>query len=185
MISPAQRRSTVCRVQQKLDLSQRRVCRVIGQPRSTQRYCWQQRNGERVFCERMRELALRHPRYGYRRIAVLLRDEGWCCNVKRVHRLWRQEGLKVQKKQAKRTRLISGDSANACYRKRPERINDVWSFDFCFDRTADGRPLKVFSVLDEYTRRCLLVEVQRRITGADDPRCVDEALRRAGSPALR
>lgn len=116
---------------------------------------------------RIRELALGHPRYGYRRVRALLGREGWEVNVKRVHRLWRKEGLRVVKKQQKRRRLLDGSSANACHRKRAERMNHVWSFDFCFDRTADGRALKVFSVLDEYTRECLAIETHRRITGAE------------------
>ena len=114
----------------------------------------------------MRALALRHPRYGYRRVAALLRGEGFRVNVKRVHRLWRREGLKVPQKRRKRRRL-PGAGANACARRRAERVDDVWAFDFCFDRTSDGRPLKVFSVVDEFTRRCLAVEARRRVTGAD------------------
>lgn len=85
-------------VQAKLGLSQRRACRAIGQPRSTQRYLAQQRNGEVALRVRMRELALRHPRYGYRRVGVLLGQEGWRINAKRVHRLWVKEGLKSAEK---------------------------------------------------------------------------------------
>ena len=118
-------------------------------------------------CGRMRALALRHPRYGYRRVAALLRSEGFRVNVKRVHRLWRAEGLKVPQRQRKRVRLLDGSSGNACHRRRAGRVNDVWSFDFCFDRTADGRPLKIFSVIDEFTRRCLAIDARRRITGGD------------------
>ena len=164
-------------------VSQRRACRALSQPRATQRYRRvQQRNGERALCSRMRELALRHPRYGYRRIAVLLAREGWHVNEKRVHRLWRNEGLKVQKKQVKRKRLTDGSSANACHRRRAERMNHVWSLDFCFDRTADGKALKVLSVIDEYTRRCLVIEVQRRITGSDVVRILDALMALYGVP---
>ena len=131
---------------------------------------------------RMRELALRHPRYGYRRVAVLLAREGWHVNRKRVLRLWRIEGLKVRKKQRKRGRIVDGSSGNACHRKRPETMNQVWSFDFCHDRTADGQALKVFSVLDEYTRRCLLIEVRRRITGMDVVRMLDALVALYGAP---
>jgi transposase InsO family protein len=130
----------------------------------------------------MRELALRYPRYGYRRIAVLLRKEGWRVNKKRVHRLWRKEGLRVPKKQQKRTRLIDGSSANASHRRRAERMNHVWSFDFCHDRTADGRALKVFSVIDEYTRRCLTIETQRRITGIEVTRILESLMALYGVP---
>ena len=168
-----QRRRMVREVQAKLKCSERAACRCTGQPRSSQRYrsrrSAQQRNGERVLCDRMRELALRHPRYGYRRIGALLRSEGFRVNPKRVHRLWRKEALKVpQNKQHKRGRIVvDGSSENACHRKRPERIDHVWSFDFCHDRTRDGKSLKIFSVIDEYTRRCLAIRVSRRLTGSD------------------
>ena len=130
----------------------------------------------------MRELALRHPRYGYRRIAVLLKREGWHVNPKRVHRLWVKEGLKVQKRQLKRGRIMDGSSANACHRRRPEKINHVWSFDFCQDRTTDGKALKIFSVIDEHTRRCLHIETQRRITGMDVVRMLDALMAMYGVP---
>jgi len=169
-------------VSEKLNVSQRRACRALSQPRSTQRYVAQQRNGERVLVERMHELALRHPRYGYRRIAVLLRREGWRVNRKRVVRLWRKEGLKVQKKQLKRKRLVDGSSANAAHRRRAERANHVWSFDFCHDRTADGRALKIFSVIDEFTRECLTIEVERRMTGTDVVRILESLMALYGVP---
>jgi transposase InsO family protein len=130
----------------------------------------------------MRELALRHPRYGYRRVAVLLRREGWRVNAKRVHRLWRVEGLKVQRTRQKRSRLIDGSSENASHRRRAERMNHVWSFDFCHDRTADGRALKVFSVIDEYTRRCLAIEAARRITGTEVVRILGALMALYGVP---
>jgi transposase InsO family protein len=161
-------------------VSERRACRAVGQPRSTQRYRAQQRNGERALVERMLELALRHPRYGYRRIAVLLRAEGFELNVKRVHRLWRAEGLKVPQKQRKKRRLASGCGQNACDRRRAQHPDQVWSFDFCFDRTCDGRPLKIFSVLDEFTRRCLTIEVDRHLTGPDIVRILAKLMRLSG-----
>jgi putative transposase len=169
-------------VREKLKLAERRVCRAIGQPRSTQRYQAQQRNGEKALCDRMRELALRHPRFGYRRIAALLASEGWRCNRKRIARLWRREGLKVPQKQHKARRLFDGSSANASHRRRAERMNEVWSFDFCHDRTCGGRPLKIFSVLDEFTRRCLTIEVEHRISGADVVRILNALMALYGVP---
>jgi transposase InsO family protein len=142
----------------------------------------QQRNGEAALSVRMRELALRHPRYGYRRITVLLRREGWRVNKKRVLRLWRQEGLKVVKKQHKRGRIVDGSSGNSSHRRRAQRINQVWSFDFCRDRTSDGRALKVFRVIEEYTRCCLLIEVGRRMTGTDVVRVLDALMALHGVP---
>lgn len=163
-------------------MSQRSACRALSQPRSTQRYALQQRNGEQELRAQMRELALRHPRYGYRRIAALLRRDGWRVNKKRVLRLWRSEGLKVQKKQHKRRRIVDGSSDNAAHRRRAQRINQVWSFDFCHDRTSDAKALKVFSVIDEYTRRCLSIEVGRRITGTDVVRMLDALMALHGVP---
>jgi putative transposase len=114
---------------------------------------------------RIRELAREHPRYGYRRITALLRREGWSVNRKRVHRLWRQAGLKVPQVQRKRRRL--GHSENSCTRRRAERPNHVWSYDFIHDQTADGRGLKLLPIVDEYTRECLTIEVERHLTAKD------------------
>jgi putative transposase len=106
-------------------------------------------------------LATRYGRYGYRRIRHLLRDEGWDVSVKRVCRIWRREGLKVPKKQPKRGRLWLNDGS--CIRLRPERPNHVWSYDFMQDRTEDGRRIRMLTVIDEFTRRCLAVVVARRL----------------------
>jgi transposase InsO family protein len=132
----------------------------------------------------MRELALRHPRYGYRRIGVLLRQEGFKVNEKRVRRLWRIEGLKVPQKQRKKRRFpgAGGGGDNACGRRRAGRIDQVWAFDFCFDRTSDGRTLKVFSVVDEFTRRCLAIRAGRAVTGADVVRVLEGLVERHGRP---
>src|ERR1700742_4449602 len=96
---------------------------------------------------------------------LLLQREGWRANRKRVYRLWRQEGFKVPKKQRKKRRL--GNSNNSCLRRRAEHKNDVWTWDFIFDRTTNGRPIKWLSVVDEYTRECLVLEVDRSMTSED------------------
>jgi len=110
----------------------------------------------------MLELVAKHPRYGYRRIWALLRREDWRVNRKRIYRLWRQEGLKVPQKQRKTRRL--GCSANSCVRRRAEHKDHVWAWDFIFDRTTGGRSLKWLAIVDEYTRECLVLEVDRHIT---------------------
>ena len=110
---------------------------------------------------RIIELASKFGRYGYRRITALLKREGWHVNHKRVERLWRREGLKVPRKQKKRGRLWLTDGS--CLRMRPEHRNHIWSYDFVSDRTVDGRRLKMLTVIDEYTRECLAIDVQRRI----------------------
>jgi len=110
-------------------------------------------------------LAIRYGRYGYRRITALLRAEGWRVNHKRVERIWRQEGLKVPRKQPKRGRLWLNDGS--CIRLRPERKNHVWSYDLMAERTQDGRAFRILTILDEYTRECLRIAAARRITAQD------------------
>jgi transposase InsO family protein len=112
-------------------------------------------------------LATKYGRYGYRRITAMLNsnDKGWQVNHKRVERIWRQEGLKVPKKQPKRGRLWFNDGS--CIRLRPEHKDHVWSYDFVTARTADGRAFKMLTIIDEYTRECLAILVERRITSED------------------
>jgi putative transposase len=138
---------------------------VVDQPRSSQRYRSPPRNDEAALVKRILELVREHPRYGYRFVTSKLRQEGWQVNRKRVYRLWRREGLKVPKKPRKRRRL--GASVNACHRRRAERPNHVWAWDFVFDRTTSGSPLKWLSIVDEYTRECLALKVARSITSED------------------
>jgi transposase InsO family protein len=147
------------------EVSERRACEVVEQPRSTQRYEPQEADDEGPLVKRMLELVRLHPRYGYRRIWALLRREEFVVNRKRVYRLWRREGLKVPRKQRKKRRL--GTSANGCIRQRSERKNQVWAWDFVHDRTSDGRALKWLTIVDEYTRECLALRVGRSIKAQD------------------
>ena len=156
------RRRAVRELQEAFGVPQRRACRVLGQPRSTQRQRPKAQEKERRLVQRLLELVRQHPRFGYRRIWARLRREGWRVNRKRVYRLWRQQGLKVPRKQRKRRRL--GSSANSCARRRPEYKGHVWAWDFFHDRTSDGRPLKWLTLVDEYTRECLALEVGRGMT---------------------
>ena len=113
----------------------------------------------------MLRLSLKHPRYGYRRITILLREADWLVNFKRVYRLWCQEGLKVPKRQHKR--LYDGTSENSCDKKRPEHYNHVWSYDFVSERLENGRRIRLLVVIDEYTRECLSLDVARSFRGED------------------
>jgi len=148
-----------------LGVSERRVCRVIGQPRSTQRRVARTPDDEAALVADMIALARQYGRYGYRRIAALLRLAGWIVNRKRVERLWRREGLKVPAKQPKRARLWLNDGS--CIRLRPERPNHVWAYDFVEDRTHDGRKYRMLCLLDEFTRECLAIKVARRLNSMD------------------
>ena len=114
----------------------------------------------------MLELHTKHPRYGYRRITIKLREKDWFINFKRVYRLWCQEGLKVPRKQHKKRRS-DGGSQNACHRKRPEYYNHIWSYDFVTERLETGRKVKMLVVIDEYTRECLALDVAKHFKGQD------------------
>ena len=152
-------------MQARLNVSQRRACRVIGQHRSTQRLRPVERDDEAALTAGIVTLASEYGRYGYRRITALLREQGWDVNVKRVWRIWRREGLKVPTKQPKRGRLWLNDGS--CIRLRPSWPNHVWAYDFVQDRTHDGRTIRMLTVIDEFTRKCLAIEVSRRLRSDD------------------
>jgi putative transposase len=143
-------------------VSERRACRLLGQPRATQRRQFYVPNDEPRLVARMTKLAEDYGRYGYRRIGALLREEGFRVNHKRVERLWRREGLKVPAKQPKRKRLWLNDGS--CVRLRPAYENHVWSYDFMQDRTSDGRALRYLNIIDEFTKECLAIDVGRKLT---------------------
>jgi putative transposase len=125
------------------------------------------------------------PRYGYRRVWSLLRREGWPVNKKRVHRLWRQKGLKVPQKQCKRRRLPNpGGSENSCTRRQAEHKDHVWSYDFVMDLTEDDRRLKMMPVVDEYTRECLCIDVECSISAEDVVSTLASLFRNRGEPAF-
>ena len=146
-------------MQEQFAVSERRACAVVGQARATERYVPRASADEAALTARIVALATRFGRYGYRRITALLHREGWQVNHKRVARLWRQEGLRVPAKQPKRGRLWFADGS--IVRLRAEHPNHVWAYDFVFDRTSDGRKLRMLTVVDEYTRECLAIEIRR------------------------
>ncbi len=138
---------------------------MLGQHRATQWHVAQPRSDEETLTAAIVELAAKYGRYGYRRIAGLLRAAGWTVNVKRVERIWRIEGLKVPKRQPKRGRLWFNDGS--CVRLRPEHPNHVWAYDLLTDRTHDDRAFRLLTIVDEFTRECLAIVVARHLT-ADD-----------------
>lgn len=168
------------RLQRQLAMSERRACRVVDQPRSCQRYQAKPRSDEQGLVKRMLELVRRRPRFGYRRIAALLRGEGFRASASRVLRLWRREGLKVPQKKRKRRRL--GNSENGCNRRRATHKNHVWAWDFVFDKTTGGSQLKWLSIVDEYTRECLALKCERGITSEDVIDTLSELFAMRGVP---
>ena len=129
---------------------------------------------------RIVELAKAYGRYGYRRIAALLHREGWRVNHKKVERIWRQEGLRVPKKQPKRGRLWWNDGS--CVRKRAEHRDHVWSYDFVADRTHDGRGIRMLVIVDEFTRECLAIEVARSLRSQHVLECLGDLFLKRGTP---
>jgi putative transposase len=167
-------------VRSQIPVSERRACSVVGQPRATQGRKPKIRGDEAALTEAIVRLAKKYGRYGYRRVRQLLVDDGWRVSVKRVYRIWRREGLKVPKKQPKRGRLWLNDGS--CIRLRPERPNHVWSYDFVQDRTRDGRPIRMLTVIDEFTRRCLAIVVARRLRSDDVLQCLTDLFVAHGPP---
>lgn len=180
MTSPAKRRHAVTDLQERFPVSERRACRVIGFPRSSQRYQPQVVDREAPLTKQIIGLATQYGRYGYRRITALLRQAGWRVNHKCVERIWRREGLKVPSRQPKRHRLWLNDGS--CVRLRPTHARHVWSYDFLLASTDNGRPFRILNVIDEYSRECLATRVARHLTAEDVQDCLTELFCQQGVP---
>ena len=160
-------------------VSVRQACELIGTARSSYLYQGQdERPEDHEAMKRILELARRHPRYGYRRITALLRREGRRINAKRVFRTWQDKGLCLPRRRPRRVRFHE-------MWERPQeatRPNDVWSYDFVFDRTLTGRTLKMLVVVDEYTRECLAIHVRFGLCSLDVKEVLQKVIRRRGKP---
>jgi transposase InsO family protein len=180
-LSRPQRRAAVGQVVAAGKASQRRACRELGQARSSQRYVRKAPPGdEAALVTAMRQQVRAEPRYGYRRVAALLRRQGFRANAKRVHRLWKREGFKVPVRQAKRRAV--GQSANGIAQSPATAPNDVWTWDFIHDRTANGKALKVLSLVDEHTRECLALVAARSLPAKAALAVFQEAVAGRGAP---
>jgi len=159
MVSPLARRSAVKYLVKQMGSSQRRACVVVGLSRSLVRYIIRRRRDEAKLIKKIHKLAILHSRYGYRRITVLLRREGYKINKKRVHRIWKSEGLELPRRRPKRRRMgITVGIVN-----KAEYPDHVWSYDFVEDRTERGAKLRILVIIDEYTRECLAIRVKPSI----------------------
>ena len=167
---------------EKYGLSERSACRIVGQPRGTQRYVPTLKPDEDELTRDIVFLASEYGRYGYRRVTALLNAGGIEVGKDRVQRIWRREGLKVPKKQPKRSRLWLNDGS--CLRLRPAYPNHVWSFDFVEARTNDGRRLRLMTLIDEFSRRCLAIHVARRINAIDVIETLADVMLCEGYPRL-
>jgi putative transposase len=160
-VSPARRRRAVQHLQGVLGVSERWACQLVGQHRSTQRHQPVEPDRDRGLRQRLRAFSRAHPRWGYRRAHVQLRQQGWAVNRKAIQRRWREEGLGVPARRRKHQRL--GTSTTPAARLAAEHPNHVWALDYQFDQTLDGRVLKLLNVIDEHTREALTITVDRRI----------------------
>lgn len=180
-MSPARRRRCIDHIREELPVSERRICRVLGQHRSTQRKVPRGANDEQALTADIIELARQYGRYGYRRVTALLRNAGWHVNRKRVERIWRREGLKVPQQQPKRGRLWLNDGS--CIRLCPEYPGHVWAYDCVEGRTHDGRKFRILAIIDEASRECMALLVARRIRSADVLAILADLLVIHGPPA--
>jgi putative transposase len=184
VVTPDQQRAAAGYLAERYKISQRRASRVIGRSRSTLRSDRKHRSDEPPLVREIKRLARRHPRFGYRRVYVMLERKGWSVNLKRVHRLWIELGLRrpMRRKKPGKLGVKPGVGGNSCVRKPARFKNDVWTCDFIHDRTAGGGSLKWLTMVDEYTRECLVLHAAGSMTGADVRRIVARVVGRRGSP---
>jgi putative transposase len=185
-MTSARRRMIISEICKTFNVSQRRAARALDLPRSSLRYTPVTRDDQATLARRIEELAGTHPRFGYRRIWALLKREGWSVNKKAVRRIWRLSGLKVAKPRGTpKPRRPHGQDINACHLRPSRGKDDVWTWDFIFDRTSDGRSLKWLSLIDEYTRECLALEARRGMTAEEIRVILAEVATRRGGPPHR
>jgi len=168
-------------IRDRLGVSERWACRVVGQHRSTERYEPKRAEDDQAVRAELRKFSRERPRWGYRRAHHRLREQGWEVNRKRVQRLWREEGLRVPQRKRKRRRL--GESTVPAQRLRAERPGHVWAFDFQFDQTACGRALKLLNIVDEFTREALVMLVARSINADRVVETLERLVAERGAPA--
>ena len=180
MVGPTAKRRAVGFLAEEMSCSERKACRLVGFSRGTFRREPVRRQQDRVLRQRLHELAKRHPRYGYRRMHAMIRQEGFRVNWKKIQRLWREEGLKVpQRPERKRPRGHSSGLPTAA-----AHTNHVWTWDFIHDRTEDGRALKILTILDEFSRLNVCLHVDRSITAEQVIEKLNMAMADYGKPSF-
>jgi putative transposase len=184
VVTPDQQRAVAGYLAERYKVSQRRAGRVIGRSRSTLRYDRRRRSDDSPLAREIERLARRHPRFGYRRVHVMLDRKGWSVNLKRVHRLWIEPGPRrpIRRKKPGKLGAKPGVGDSSCVRKPTRFKNDVWTCDFIHDRTAGGRPLEWLTLVDEYTRECLVLHAAGSPSGTDVRRILARVVGRRGSP---
>ena len=177
MVTPEQRRTAVTRAMEAAGISERQACRFTGFSRSTQRYA-SRRASDTALRERLHTLALLRPRWGYRRLYRLLRREGMTVNRKRVQRVYREAGLSVRRRARKRV------AVERVPRSTPLTVNVRWSMDFVSDALADGRKIRALSIVDDFSRECPVIAVDRSLPGERVVRELEQVARVRGYPEV-
>lgn len=183
-MTPTQQRAAADYLAERYGASQRRCCQVLDRPRSSVRYQQQPRPQDQALIAAIRRLARRHPRWGYRLVHARLTHQGFAVNIKRVHRLWVALGLRrsVRRKKPRKLGPKPGSSANSCVNQPARFKNDVWTCDFIADRTTSGATLKWLTLVDEYTRECLVLHAASSLSGAEVRRVLGRVIGRRGAP---
>jgi len=158
--------------------SQRRACELIGLPRSSLSYRQTMLERDGPVLQAMRRLALQYPRYGYRRIRIFLGREGYKMSWERAHRLWRISGLQLPKRRPRKRVAASRPRPLA-----PTGPNNVWAYDFVFDACANDQQIKCLTVIDEYTRECLAIDVAGGIRSARVIEVLNRLVSQRGAPS--
>lgn len=174
------RRRLVTHVCAICDVSERRACAALGIHRSSYRYRHRRKPDEDALREEITKKAEKYGAYGYRMVTGLLRNDGWRVNHKRVARIWREEGMKTPRRMKKKSRLWLNDGS--CVRLRPSHRNHVWSYDFVEDRLANGRKIRMLTVIDEYSRESLAIVTKKRLTWEDVVECLQMLFILRGMP---
>jgi putative transposase len=184
-VSPARCREAVRHLVRRFRVSERRACRLLDLHRSTYRYLAIPADYEKRLVKRLGELATEHPKWGYRVMTTLLQGEGWRVNRKRVARLWRQEGNRVLPRRAKASgKKAEGHSGNSGWKLRAKHPHHIWGMDFMGSRTRRGGPIRIFNIVDEFTRLALGVRVDHSIGTADVIAELEQLFAKPGKPKI-
>lgn len=175
MVTPAVRRQAVALVEQVFAVSQRRACEALSVSR--RRVSYRSKKNDDALCERMKALAVERRRFGYRRLAVMLKRDGYDYNIKKIYRLYREEGLMVRRRKGRKRAI-----GTRLPLPKPDSLNQVWSLDFLSDALSDGRRFRVLGVMDQWSRECLALVADTSIGGARVVRELDALVTRYGKP---
>lgn len=178
MVTPQAQREAVAYLKKTREVSERRACRVLGVERALVRYSFT-RPPDTALRERLRALAAERRRFGYRRLAIFLRREGFTCNIKKIRRIYREENLMVKRRKGRKK--ATGTRAPL---PKADRINQVWSLDFMSDAFTDGRRFRVLGVLDQCSRECLVITADTSMPGLRVVRELDALVRVRGKPKV-